>query len=680
MAEKILMKNLSTNDTKYGFLGYSWTTLFFGAFPALLRKDFLTVLLLLGIHFAIYNASPNILFFLAFYPVPIFVFSFFYNDLYTKKLLKNGYVFSENDEKNQYAQHYINKNHIYKYIIVGLYLITYVPVAFMFTGYGFGINFMTNESIDSNNSQSRNLPKSDLKSSSPSDVTPYGLLYEMFKVPSDYTDLQREEKLKELKDSIVQWDIKIYEIQSMAKNKFRIVSGNIENQIGSVAYVSVDDKSEKDYLASLKTGDMIKIKGKLSGELEFRNFVISPAIIVMPRRMTISGVYNHGIGKYAQASIGSYDIRLPINGVYIKDFCSTGDNCEVDALVDGNKIIYVYSAKTINQVDESNNNSSHPSQNSQKSTLSDLIESASSGNPDAQTSLGVLYAKGEGVQKDSSKAVYWFQKAAEQGHPKAQNSLGVLYAKGTGVQKDLSKAVYWFQKAAEQGHSQAQFHLGQSYEKGHGVEKNIDKAFYWTLKAAEQGHSSAQLAVGFYYDKGLGVKQDLSKAVYWYQKSAEQGNPTSQYCLGILYANGLCVQKDLSKAVYWFQKAAEQGDSQAQFHLGQSYEEGLGVEKDIDKAFYWSQKAAEQGHSTAQLAVGFYYDKGLGVKQDLSKAVYWYQKSAEQGNAMAQFNLCYSYKNGTGVSKDKKMALYWCQKSAKQGNKDAQDTLRQLEK
>ena len=39
--------------------------------------------------------------------------------------------------------------------------------------------------------------------------------------------------------------------------------------------------------------------------------------------------------------------------------------------------------------------------------------------------------------------------AAEQGDAEAQVSLGKIYAKGQGVQQDYAKAVYWFQKAFE---------------------------------------------------------------------------------------------------------------------------------------------------------------------------------------------------------------------------------------
>jgi TPR repeat protein len=45
--------------------------------------------------------------------------------------------------------------------------------------------------------------------------------------------------------------------------------------------------------------------------------------------------------------------------------------------------------------------------------------------------------------------VKWYQKAADQGYASAQHNLGFMYAYGEGVLKDLSKAKYWIKKAYE---------------------------------------------------------------------------------------------------------------------------------------------------------------------------------------------------------------------------------------
>ena len=75
--------------------------------------------------------------------------------------------------------------------------------------------------------------------------------------------------------------------------------------------------------------------------------------------------------------------------------------------------------------------------------------------------------------------------AAQQNHAYAQHGLGVMYLYGEGVEKDESKALEWFRKAAEQGLSGSQMTLGMMYENGQGVDKNEVEARRW-YKMAEQ--------------------------------------------------------------------------------------------------------------------------------------------------------------------------------------------------
>ena len=77
---------------------------------------------------------------------------------------------------------------------------------------------------------------------------------------------------------------------------------------------------------------------------------------------------------------------------------------------------------------------------------------AEQGDANAQTNLGIMYSKGDGVPQDDAKAVEWFRKAAEQGYPAAQHSLGFMYASGKGVPLDYVNAYAWFALAATQEH------------------------------------------------------------------------------------------------------------------------------------------------------------------------------------------------------------------------------------
>lgn len=160
-------------------------------------------------------------------------------------------------------------------------------------------------------------------------------------------------------------------------------------------------------------------------------------------------------------------------------------------------------------------------------------------------------------------AIKMYRKIAMQGNAVAQQLLGSLYMKGQGVERDFSKAVYWLQKAADQDEAIAQYYLGASYLKGEGVEQDTSKAVQLFHESAEQGDALAQYQLGNMYLNGKGVEQKYFMAVHWFRKAAEQREAIAQYSLGMMYAHGRGVTQNDDEAIYWYSKAAEQGFDEA---------------------------------------------------------------------------------------------------------------------
>lgn len=77
----------------------------------------------------------------------------------------------------------------------------------------------------------------------------------------------------------------------------------------------------------------------------------------------------------------------------------------------------------------------------------------------AQSSLGYMYRRGEGVTTDEAEALKWYRKAAEKGYAPAQSNLGFMYQFGKGVPQDLDVAVFWYGKASRQDDTTAQLNL-----------------------------------------------------------------------------------------------------------------------------------------------------------------------------------------------------------------------------
>jgi hypothetical protein len=109
---------------------------------------------------------------------------------------------------------------------------------------------------------------------------------------------------------------------------------------------------------------------------------------------------------------------------------------------------------------------------------------ATDGDARAQSLLGLLYYRGQGVRQDQSEAVKWFRQAADQDDVVAQFHLGVMLAKGQGVPQDDVEAANWFRRAADLGDAQAQYNLGLYYAKGEAGEPDNVSAHMWFNLAA----------------------------------------------------------------------------------------------------------------------------------------------------------------------------------------------------
>lgn len=83
---------------------------------------------------------------------------------------------------------------------------------------------------------------------------------------------------------------------------------------------------------------------------------------------------------------------------------------------------------------------------------------ANKGDIDSKYNVAMNYLMGDdGYPLNEAQALIWFKKAAEQGDAGAQNSLGIMYLRGMGVDKDIGKAKYYYSLAANQKHENAMY-------------------------------------------------------------------------------------------------------------------------------------------------------------------------------------------------------------------------------
>ena len=88
---------------------------------------------------------------------------------------------------------------------------------------------------------------------------------------------------------------------------------------------------------------------------------------------------------------------------------------------------------------------------------------------------------------------------ADGGNGAAQFSIGYMYAKGRGIQRDDAEAIKWYRLAAANSNADAEFNLGRRYDDGQGVSQDYAEAAHWYLLAAAQGNVAAEVNLGFMY-------------------------------------------------------------------------------------------------------------------------------------------------------------------------------------
>ena len=101
-----------------------------------------------------------------------------------------------------------------------------------------------------------------------------------------------------------------------------------------------------------------------------------------------------------------------------------------------------------------------------KEAYNELLPAARSGNADAEELMGVMYAMGQGVEKDDQRAFEWYLRASMKGHPGAQSGIGWYYEVGRGVVGiDLVRSYMWYTLSAIGGDPDAAISLEEVVKK-----------------------------------------------------------------------------------------------------------------------------------------------------------------------------------------------------------------------
>lgn len=181
--------------------------------------------------------------------------------------------------------------------------------------------------------------------------------------------------------------------------------------------------------------------------------------------------------------------------------------------------------------------------------------------PASNLYLGMMYFFGQGVEKNTSKAIFYYKRAAESGDPRAEYLLGSYYLHDF---DKVDSALRLLEKSAATNEPFALHKLGELYFKGDLVKKDACKAIEYLTKASSLGHAKSDVYLGLSFMSGECVNIDYAKAYMHFNRAAEAGLPIAHYYIAVMYENGMHVERDCFNALKYYNKAAAKGFTMAE--------------------------------------------------------------------------------------------------------------------
>ena len=142
--------------------------------------------------------------------------------------------------------------------------------------------------------------------------------------------------------------------------------------------------------------------------------------------------------------------------------------------------------------------------------------------PTSSVSADALNKQGEDYfsRKDYKHAAPLYQQACDAGQSFACTSLGYLYAQGDGVSKNLVTAVAYYRKGCVAGDMMGCADLGNHVRDGDaGSPADPHMASIFFLEACNGGNDLACRSLAILSDNGSPLGVDLAKAKVYYQKA-----------------------------------------------------------------------------------------------------------------------------------------------------------------
>jgi hypothetical protein len=146
----------------------------------------------------------------------------------------------------------------------------------------------------------------------------------------------------------------------------------------------------------------------------------------------------------------------------------------------------------------------------------------------AMEELARRLLQGAGLPKDQQAGAGWLLRAAQRGSAQAAFNVGVMYERGFIFERDSTRAVEWYRKAAEADLPMAKHNLALLLRDGKGAPRNGKEALDLLRSASRQGMAASMVALGDIYERGDATAKDPAMALAWFAITAEFERQTNR--------------------------------------------------------------------------------------------------------------------------------------------------------
>lgn len=317
--------------------------------------------------------------------------------------------------------------------------------------------------------------------------------------------------------------------------------------------------------------------------------------------------------------------------------------------------------------------------------MAELKRLASLGHRDSQLNVGVMYFRGEGVDKDLVEGYSWVALAASDNNAERSRIRDALMAKMDAAQKQkaLARTEYLLSQYGEAAlkekltpvlisDADCKFKLTPIYldiksyprpMREQGLEASVDVDFTVDKLGYARDYSIV-------YSTRKGFEAHTLEAVkFWrYQPVVAEGKPVEvvvkQVRIKYKLEQNQWNKKAVDKYVTDLRNKAENGSARDMYAF--AYITNLVSELKVERreSNSWFLKAATAGMPLAQYEIGKSLIRGEGCQADVQKGIQWLTLAAQDSSPDAQYFLGVSLLGSGEFAKNKAQGINWLQHAA----------------